>query len=359
MMYIGVDLHKTKFTAYFSKNGRWREYGTNETGYKSFLLDIRQIGEYRSTCVGVESTGNTRYFKNVLEQEGVTVKVINTCKFKVINESVNKTDKRDAATIAEFLEKDMLPEAKICSQYCENVRLLLKARRDTVRHMVRLKNQIHSLLVSHGFEDKKASLQSKRGRHKIVSALEKTSIGLIVHLLCSMLDELSKKVKQIEAEIEKMVAGDRVIELLQTIPGCGKVTAWTIRAYTDDIARFKESKHYAAYAGLVPWVRNSNETIHHGRITKRGPEELRTAFVQLVMGMHRLTKTKDYRLMVQYRTMKKHKGSGKAIIATARKFSKIVWHMLRYNEPFNPDFMVDAKLTTVIENMRKASVKSI
>ena len=30
-------------------------------------------------------------------------------KMKVVNESVKKTDKHDAATIAEFLEKDMLP----------------------------------------------------------------------------------------------------------------------------------------------------------------------------------------------------------------------------------------------------------
>ncbi len=34
--------------------------------------------------------------------------------FKVINESVKKTDKHDAATIAEFLAKDMLPESKYC-----------------------------------------------------------------------------------------------------------------------------------------------------------------------------------------------------------------------------------------------------
>ena len=35
---------------------------------------------------------------------------------------------------------------------------------------------------------------------------------------------------------------------------------------------------------LVPWVSDSNETVHHGKITKRGPQELRTAFVQLGHG---------------------------------------------------------------------------
>jgi len=45
--------------------------------------------------------------------------VINTLKFKVVNESVKKTDKHDAAVIAEFLEKDMLPQSHLCSRKSE------------------------------------------------------------------------------------------------------------------------------------------------------------------------------------------------------------------------------------------------
>jgi transposase len=54
-----------------------------------------------------------------MEAAGIGVKVINTLKFKVVNESVKKTDKHDAATIAEFLEKDMLPESCLCSRESE------------------------------------------------------------------------------------------------------------------------------------------------------------------------------------------------------------------------------------------------
>jgi len=355
MMYIGVDLHKTQFTVFFRTNKKWRSYGTNEVGIKGFIADIRKLGCLESACVGVESTGNTRYFKKELEKRGISVKVINTHKFKVINESVKKTDKHDAQTIAEFLEKDMIPEARLCSEYSENLRRLLRVRRNLVRMTVMIKNQIHGALTSAGIEDGKATLQSKRGRQEILNALDTMKLGLEVHSLVGIIDDLSAHVKKIESEIEKKVSDDGVIELLQTIPGCGKITAWTIRAYTDDVRRFKSAKHYAAFAGLVPWVQNSNDTIRHGKITKRGPEELRTAFVQLVMGMNRLSHTQEYRIMAKYRTMKKHKGAGKAIIATARKMSKMVWHMLTYNEPFNPDLMTDAKLDRVIREMRSTS----
>ncbi len=49
-------------------------------------------------------------------------------KFKVVRESVKKTDKRDAITIAKFLEKDMLPESVLCSQKSEDIRRIIKSR---------------------------------------------------------------------------------------------------------------------------------------------------------------------------------------------------------------------------------------
>ena len=112
---VGVDLHKTQFTVSVrdTKN-QFAEYQTDEDGYKKFLGRVKAWQKKGALVrVGVESTGNTRFFKNQMEQAGIEVVVINTLKFKVVNESVKKTDRHDAATIAEFLEKDMLPEAQV------------------------------------------------------------------------------------------------------------------------------------------------------------------------------------------------------------------------------------------------------
>lgn len=356
----GVDLHKTQFTVFVKQSGnQFEQYSTEEDGYKRFLARIQRWKKNGMTVrVGVESTGNTRYFKNRMEQVGVEVVVINTLKFKVVNESVKKTDRHDAATIAEFLEKDMLPESRLCSETSEQIRRLLKVRTTLVRTMVTVKNQIHALLTGLGMKDSRATLQSKRGRQKILDALRKADSELVVQPLFETIEQLEKSVKSIEAELEKLTEGDRTVELLLTIPGCGKIGAWTIRAFTDDISRFSSAKKYSAYAGLVPWVQNSNETVHHGKITKRGPEELRTALVQLVMGMRRCRATTSWRLMEQYTEMKRNKGSGKSIVATARKLSKIIWCMLSDNEEFNPALMIDKKLVRKADSMRNAASKS-
>jgi len=355
MVNIGVDLHKTQFTVCVRKNGkeRFSEYAANSSGYKTFLKEAAKWQESgQEVRVAVESTGNTRYFKSRMEDAGINVTVINTLKMKVINESVKKTDKHDAATIAEFLEKDMLPESQLCSRTSEQLRRLLKARTTLVRAVVVIKNQIHALLTAEGMEDKKSSLQSKRGRKRVLNALEQWEHGLVAQPLVETIEQLEENIKRIEKELRGLIVGDRMVELLLSIPGCGEISAWTIRAYTDDIARFSSAKKYASFAGLVPWVQNSNETIHHGKITKRGPEELRTAIVQVVMGMRRIKKrSKSWRIMERYEAMKKSKGSGRTIIATARKVATIIWHMLNENTEFDIGQMVDRKLAKKSDDM--------
>jgi len=102
MVNVGVDLHKTQFTIcvrWFGaeKNeNNFFKYPTTEEGYATFLKQAaawQECGEI--VRVGVESTGNTRYFKERMEAAGIEVIVINTLKMKVVNESVKKTDNSD------------------------------------------------------------------------------------------------------------------------------------------------------------------------------------------------------------------------------------------------------------------------
>ena len=167
--FMGADLHKTQITVHVRVGDKIeslseiRKYPTTPGGYAELLA---RIAGYKSAGydvkVGVESTGNTRFFKNQVEKAGAEVTVINTLKFKVINESTKKTDKHDASIISEFLEKDMLPESYVCNQETENLRRLLKSRERLVRSIVGQKNEVNALLVSMGLSDELRSLQSKK-----------------------------------------------------------------------------------------------------------------------------------------------------------------------------------------------------
>ena len=57
-----------------------------------------------------------------MESEGFGVIVVNTNKVKVITMSTKKNDANDAATLAFYLLKEMLPESHLCDQTSEEIR---------------------------------------------------------------------------------------------------------------------------------------------------------------------------------------------------------------------------------------------
>ena len=90
-IYIGVDLHKTQFTVHVRIGDKVedlseiKQYPTTQAGYTEFL---NRILAYKAAGfdvkIGVESTGNTRFFLNQVEKAGAEVIVINTDRKSVV-----------------------------------------------------------------------------------------------------------------------------------------------------------------------------------------------------------------------------------------------------------------------------------
>lgn len=348
---VGIDLHKTQFTVCAMREDGLvtmeGKYPTSETGYAEFINEMHTEEENGYNIeLAVETTGNARYYKNRMESEGFGVVVVNTNKFKVITMSTKKTDANDAEALAYYLMKEMLPEAHLCDQTSEEIRRLLKTRSILVQSGVKIKNQIHGMMLGYGIETKAAQLQSKKKRQELYKDLadqgysQFTASSLEVTL--GILDDLERQIKVIEKQLHTMLDEDETVRLLMTVPGIGFINASMIAAYTRDIERFGgDYKRFTSYLGLVPSVHNSNASVHLGRITKHGPQDLRTTFVQVAMGVIRQPQnTGNWRLMEDYRRMKVEKGSGRAIIALTRKMARIVFVILNSRTEFDPSRMV-------------------
>ena len=91
---------------------------------------------------------------------------------------------------------------------------------------------------------------------------------------------LSLELRKAESERRERTRTVEAIGRPQTIPGAGALTATTIYAWVGDARRFPDTKALAAYAGLVPSVRQSGATRRLRSITNTGSKALRSTRVQ-------------------------------------------------------------------------------
>jgi transposase len=332
--YIGVDLHRNRFTVcVLAENGR--EYLSEHRleQLPQFVWKLRPTDE-----LAVEVTGNTRLFYNAVASHVAKVVVVNPTQFRVIRQSVKKTDPHDARTLAFYLSKDMLPEVRMKDTLHAQLASLTQTRDTLVKQRTALKNKVNNILSAHGINLRKESLASDVGLDRVLEmtfdAIVATELRVIVGQIRALNQSIAELEKTIKTEGTKLPGHKN----LKSIKGIGDLGATVLLTAIGDIDDFAHPGKLAAYFGIVPRVRNSNETEHSGRITKRGTKLGRTTLVQCALIAMRYS---PY-LAKFYHKVARRRSTGKAIIALARKFLSVIYHTLKNNWVFEdfPNFKI-------------------
>jgi transposase len=120
---------------------------------------------------------------------------------------------------------------------------------------------------------------------------------------------------------------------LTQIDGVNVLTAQTVLAEVGlDMSQWPTVKHFTSWLGLCP-----HPDISGGKIlkTRTKPSQNR-ANKALRMAAQALTHSKSA-LGDYYRLMRARHGPAKAITAAAHKLARIIYHMLKHRQPFDPD----------------------
>ena len=330
--FIGVDLHKNSFTVcYMQKKG--------EHSLKTFRVNPSDVETFKNTLakqdeIAVESTGNTGYFAREVKESVSKVRIINPIQFKIISESVKKTDEHDAVTIARYLSKGLIPEVRMRSKDEAKLGSLIGTRDKFVKLRTTLKNKIHNILNASGIVTTKEMFTSDKALER-VAAMDLDDADLFeIRIIVDQIKSLNKSIDVINKELidrGKKLDGHKG---LTSITGIGDISATVLLNTIGDVDDFGDDKKLAAYFGIVPRVAVSNETSHYGKITKRGNKIARTVLVQSTLVAIRY----NHYLRHFYFKLKAKKGSGKAIIATSRKLLTIIYRTLKNDwvfEDFN------------------------
>jgi len=333
--YIGVDLHTTCFTAcVMTKQGEssFQEYKLDEL--EKFKKSLRGADQ-----VAIEATTNARFFHDQIIGRVKRVVVVNPRQFEVIKRSVKKTDQRDAFNLAQFLRLDLLPEVRMKDETQSQLHSLCQTRQKLVEQRTGLMNKLHNLCVAHGLKEKREAFASEKGlvevlQREVWSAIEQVEVEVLV----AQIRSLNEGIKRLEGEIKQQGAKLEGHDSLTSIKGIGPKAASILLSVIGKIEDFDTEGQLASYFGIVPTVKQSNETLHLGKISKQGSKLGRTTLVQCTL----VAKKYSPYLKQYYERIKARRGAGKAIIATARKFLGIIFQTLKNKWVFEdfPNFVL-------------------
>jgi transposase len=315
---LGIDVSKDTLDVVLwdGSHANHQIFTNNRAGYAHLL---RWLISHSAGLVHacLEATG--QYGEGVAEflyAAGHRVSVVNPVRIKRYGDSKlhrNKTDKADAALIAEFCLKENPPLWKPLAPYSKQLRQMVRR-----------------------LEDLQCNYQQESNRLK--SGVDN---DWVLEDLKDHLQELHKRIQTLKAAIQQFVTETPELKqpanLLISIPGIGKLTAARLLAEIGDITSFEDAPQLAAYAGLNPKGFHSGSSVRKKtRISKEG-----RSFLRYILYMPAIVARK-YNPIIQTfcARLAQRKLPEMAIVAAAmRKLLHLVFGVLKNQQAFDPNYL--------------------
>jgi transposase len=284
---------------------------------------LRLIGDLPAgTPVAFEAAFGWGWLLRLLEDYGLDPHLVHPLQCKAIASARLKNDKVDAATLAQLLRADLLPEAWIAPPEVRQLRALLRHRAGLIRLGTQQRNRIHAVVADFGY-DRSGSYLSGPGRGWLAGLdLPAVSREIVTDCL-AVIDGLAPVIDRIDGELRTHAKADPRVKTLTTLPGVGQFTALVMVAEIGDITRFPSARKLASWAGLTPTVRGSDRTVRHGHISKQG-----SAWLRWVLNQAAQTAKRSPEFAATYASIAKRRGKKIATIAIARKLLTRAWYLL-------------------------------
>jgi transposase len=340
--YLGLDVHG-KVTVYclLDAEGNAVERGSAPTTVLDLSELVRRLSQHGELMAGQEVGTMCHFVHDIFTALGVRILSFNAQHLRVIASSRKKTDKRDAFWIAKCLQTGMMPHpVHIPTANVRKLRSLLAQRNalatERKRWLLRARSYLRGVgvLVPKGVRKIARMLEDAIGRPDglddfVVDALE----------LCARQErQLASELARIDDALQREAEQVDEIRRLKTIPAVGDRVAIAIYAAIGDIRRFRSARLLSSYAGLVPSVHQSGETLRSGGITKAGSPSLRSVLVQAGHVLLFRCRAPDT-LPLKQLAARVHTARARrkiAVVAAARHILRIAFYVLRDGTSYDP-----------------------
>jgi transposase len=230
----------------------------------------------------------------------------------------------------------MLKEVFVLTDQQRVNRDLVRTRRQLVQHRSDVMRQVKAKLLFHTI--RLPGLVSEAWSGSYIQAIRKVeypfpALRIAIESLLVLYEHLTSQVKALTRDIMELSKTEpykKSVNLLQSAPGIGRLTAMEILTELVDLSRFPGNDQLASFLGLTPSEFSSGENVRQGRITHCGNTRIRSALVESSWILIR----RDPVMRKKFERIKRCRGGKRAIVAIARKFSGRIRHLLLHEEPY-------------------------
>lgn len=311
MFYSGIDLHRDNcYITTVNDTGNVVKQQRIPNSPPLVLDYFTTLGAEHRTVV--ESTTGWYWLNDLLESAQIPMVLAHAKYLKAISYAKVKTDKVDSHTLATLLRLNLIPIAHKISPE-------LRGLRDTMRIRLRL---VQQRSACYRRDD---SIVAKFNAAENVPEQYRLQAAAIDHVAQALTDQILA----LEKSLHPFLIPNTDIQHLLNIPGIGKISAFTIYLEIDGIERFESEKQFFSYCRLVPAADNSNRRMHH-HSSKDGNKYLKIAFSDAAV--HAIQYYPEYKAF--YNKMVRRGNTAIARTIVAKELAKIVYHILKNNEPY-------------------------
>jgi transposase len=332
MVFAGIDLHKKTITVCVV------DQHLNIQTRKTLPCDqpqlIRQffarLGAFQTV---VEATASYQWLWELLEPRAHRLLLAHPKKLRVIAESTRKSDRLDAQVLAEFLGRDMIPQAYRPTPRQRQHRALVRQRCFVRRRSGAARTKIRRILADYHAD--RRDLFTPDGLASLAQLPLSQADRFVVKQLLAQWQLYQKQLRQADQRLRLFARKAPVREaearaVLASIPGIGPLTVDIVLSELADIERFASAKEVVAYAGLAPGRRESAGKSKDLGITKEGSRWLRWALIEAAWRLVRLSR----RWARVFESLHKRCGKKKAIVAIARRLLTVMVAVWRKGENY-------------------------
>ena len=326
---VGMDLHSEKVQLCLTL---WR-HGSDPVRQRDITTTLaalettyrRQIPAGALTVM--EASGNAFATVRRLEAIGHEAKVMPSDIATGMAPPDRVNDAIDAYNIAAaYARRGTRMEVWVPSPAYQDHRTIWHAYGNAVKDAACQRNRIWSLFNAHGI-----ALRHVAGPKALRQRLgESAELGNEARLLIGLaIDELEHDLETkatIRKQIGQVVALTPAMRTAMSVMGIGRLGAFALVAYIEDIHRFPTAKHLCSYFGFKPILCESGTDTGSKHLSRRGNAAVKALLIESAQSAMRYGGQPMHKWARRLRA--KGKAYNLAVAALARKMLTALWHAL-------------------------------